>query len=412
MRRVSRRLASAFLAGAVLAACQSAPPAEKQPTVFFPLPPAAPRVQFLAWASGSAEVVAELSALERFTLGGSEEPEQNINKPYGLAVRDGVVYVCDTKNFNIARLDFKSGRYSVLGDRGPGRLRKPINIVVDPLGYKFVADPLRAQVVVFGPDDSFAAAFDLPPPCHPVDVAYHENELFVLDNDDTCQIVVLDRSTGEVLRTFGAPGQAPGQFHVPNSICVDPAGNLYVSDTLNYRIQKLTRTGEPIWVRGNPGYRLGQFGRPRGIRAGPDGVIYLVEGAMQLVQMFNGEGEVLMRFGGPGNVPGGMVLPATLAIDTTSLPYFEQYVHEDFRVDYLLFVANQYGSHLINVYAFGSFPEGYKLDETEIAKLPAVDPGMGIGPVSAPEGEPPDLEGADAPGEEKAADGRPEDDQG
>jgi len=40
------------------------------------------------------------------------------------------------------------------------------------------------------------------------------------------------------------------------------------------------------------------------------------------------------------------------------------------RVDYLLFVTSQYGPHKISVYAKGSFPEGYKLSESDVTVLP------------------------------------------
>jgi hypothetical protein len=242
---------------------------------------------------------------------------------------------------------------------------------------------MRKQVVVFDPGDNYATAFDIPAPCHPIDVPIHENELYVLDNDESCQIVVLHRETGEVLRTFGEPGGEPGQFKIPNSLCVDADGFVYVSDTLNWRIHKLTRDGEPVWVTGIPGYRLGQFGRPRGIRTGPSGVIYLVDGATEIVQMFDAEGRRLMRFGGPGNVPGALVLPSTLAIDSTSIPYFEKYAHPDFDVEYLLFVASQYGDYLISVYAFGSFPEGYQFSESQIASLPGIPMEEGIDAVES-----------------------------
>jgi streptogramin lyase len=391
-------LAASFGAGALVAGCEAPPTAGKGPLLFFPAPPAEPRVQFLTWASGSAEVEETKSSFEEFILGEEREPFQRIRKPYGVAARDGVVYVCDTKGLCLCRLDFKDKTYSVLGVHGPGQLRKPINVVIDPVGYKFVADPIRKQIVVFGPDDDYVTAFNIPKPCHPVDVAIWENELYVLDNDDTCQIVVLDRQTGEVLRTFGGPGQGPGQFKIPSSLCFGPDGFLYVSDTLNWRIQKLTRDGEAVWTKGTAGYRLGEFGRPRGVRVGPDGVVYSADAATEIIQMLNSDGEVLMHLGGPGSVPGALVLPSTLAIDATSLPYFKQYVHEDFNAEYLLFVASQFGQHLISVYAFGSFPEGYKLSEAEIATLPKISPEESMGPVEGP-----GMEGGatDRPGEEQ-----------
>ncbi|UCF34005.1 MAG: hypothetical protein JSV78_01605, partial [Phycisphaerales bacterium] len=372
------------LAGVIstLAGCQSAPK-QDAPLLFFPAPPAAPRVQFLTFASGAEEVEPSRGSFEEFILGEEPAVQRLINKPYGIAARDGVVYVCDTKGLCICRLDFKNRRYSTFGHQGPGRLRKPINVAMDPLGYKFVADPERKQVVVFGPEDEYVTAFDVPQPCRPVDVAVHGNEVYVLDNDESCQVVVMDRRSGEVIRTFGGPGGEPGQFKIPNSLCVDDEGFVYVSDTHNWRMQKLTSEGEAIWVKGAPGYTLGRFGRPRGIRVGPDGIIYVVDGATEIVQMFNPEGQTLMRFGGPGNVPGALGLPSTVAIDKTSIPYFQEYIHEDFDVDYLLFVISQYGRHLVSVYAFGAFPEGYKLEETMVASLPEIPDDLGIGPAGS-----------------------------
>jgi len=384
----------------VLAGCQTAPH-KKEPFIFFPAPPAEPRVQFLTWASGADQVEPQSDAFETFILGEERGALRQIKKPYGIAVRDAVAYVCDTKGLSVCRLDFKNGTYGVLGVEGRGRLRKPINIVIDPLGYKFVVDAVRKQVVVFDPNDQYTTAFSIPEPCRPVDLAVYENEIYVLDNEEQHpRIVVLDRTSGEVLRTFGGPGGEPGQFKIPNSICVDDEGFLYVSDTHNWRIQKLTRQGETIWVKGTPGYRLGQFGRPRGIRVDPDGIIFLVDGATEIVQMFDAEGQTLMRFGGPGNRPGSLGLPSSLAIDRTSIPYFKKYVHKDFQVTELLFVVSQYGQRLINVFAFGSFPEGYKLDEAEIATIPVLPVEKGIGPVEGEDtAEEPDLDKSHNPHE-------------
>jgi len=361
--------------------CRTAPK-EKEAYVFFPAPPAEPRIQFLTWASGADQVEPQSDAFEDFILGQERGVGRYINKPYGIAVRDGVAYVCDTKGLCVCRLDFKNQTYGVMGVEGPGRLRKPINIVIDPLGYKFVVDAVRKQVVVFDPLDKYTAAFDVPEPCRPVDLAIWENEIFVLDNEEqNPRIVVLDRTSGKVLRTFGKAGGEPGEFKIPNSLCVDKQGFLYVSDTHNWRIQKLTRDGEPVWTKGTPGYRLGQFGRPRGIRVDDDGLIYLVDGATEIVQMFDREGQTLMRFGGPGNRPGSLGLPSSLAIDRSSIPYFKKYVHKDFEVTQLLFVVSQYGQRLINVFAFGSFPEGYQLSESDIATIPTLPVEEGIGPV-------------------------------
>ena len=399
-RRVSLNVALlATLAAVWVTGCQTAGP-KAGPLLLFPPPPDEPKVMFLTWASGARQVDTSGPSLDQFLLGDEAIDRRRLNKPYGIAALNGSVYVVDTKGQCVAHLNFREGRFTLLGAHGPGQLRKPLNIAVDPAGFKFVVDVILKKVVVYGPDDAYVTAYDVPEPCRPVDISVFEDELYVLDNDDTPQVVVLDRKTGEVRRSFGSEGRDEGQFHYPGSLAVSPDGHVYVSDTLNWRFQKFTRDGEPVWAKGNPGYRLGQFGRPRGIRVGPDNIVYLVDGATELVQMFNPDGELLMHFGGPGNTPGAMLLPSSLAIDRTSIPYFKKYAHKAFNIDYLLFVVNQYGPHLVNVYAYGGFPDGYKFGMTQVGEIPDAGLDEGIGAV---EGEVPPLE----PAEEEKPSGHP-----
>jgi len=41
--------------------------------------------------------------------------------------------------------------------------------------------------------------------------------------------------------TFGGPGSSNAQFIKPYGICADDAGNIFVADTANCRIQKFSR---------------------------------------------------------------------------------------------------------------------------------------------------------------------------
>ncbi len=396
MWKTIRRSTLAAVAALLAAGCATEPKSE-QVMVVFPPPPARPRMQYLTFANGADEVEPEKGSFETFILGEDPTAVRTLNKPYGIAARDGVVYVCDTKGLSIARLDYKNQKFSIFGVQGPGRVRKPINIAIDSLGYKFVVDSVRKQVLVYDPGDQYVTAFAIPKPCHPVDVAVYGDELFVLDNDATCQIVVLDRRTGDVLRTIGEPGGEPGQFKIPNSLAISDDGFIYVSDTHNWRIQKLTLDGKSVWAKGKPGYTIGQFGRPRGIRTGPDGTVYVVDGATEIVQMFDPDGNTLMRFGGPGNSPGSLGLPASVAIDATSIPYFKQFIHPKFNAEYLVFVVSQYGTRLVSVYAFGAFPDGFALSELNIAPLPAASMDKGIGPAESEPSDQPESEAPDDP---------------
>ncbi len=48
--------------------------------------------------------------------------------------------------------------------------------------------------------------------------------------------------SGAIVQSWGGQGTAPGQFHAPHMLAADTAGNLYVAEILNKRLQKNART--------------------------------------------------------------------------------------------------------------------------------------------------------------------------
>jgi sugar lactone lactonase YvrE len=66
------------------------------------------------------------------------------------------------------------------------------------------------------------------------------NDGSILVVDSAASRVKRFDANGDFVAAFGseADGGGPGQFFFPSGIAIDPAGNLYVSDTENYRIQK------------------------------------------------------------------------------------------------------------------------------------------------------------------------------
>ena len=60
-----------------------------------------------------------------------------------------------------------------------------------------------------------------------------------------------------------------------------------------------------------------------------------------------------MFFGEGSDKPGGLLLPAKVAIDYDNLQYFRQYVQPGFQAEYLLVVTSQFGSRRVNVLAYG-----------------------------------------------------------
>lgn len=53
--------------------------------------------------------------------------------------------------------------------------------------------------------------------------------------------VVKVNMSGDVVGVLSAPGKAPGQFDAPHGIAVDSAGNIYVAEVANQRVQKFEK---------------------------------------------------------------------------------------------------------------------------------------------------------------------------
>jgi len=64
------------------------------------------------------------------------------------------------------------------------------------------------------------------------------------------------------LTSWGERGENEVQFKEPNGISVSPEGNIYIADTGNQRIQKISRYGEFIKTVGGFGWGIEEFDKP------------------------------------------------------------------------------------------------------------------------------------------------------
>jgi len=87
-------------------------------------------------------------------------------------------------------------------------------------------------------------------------------------------------------RVLAGDRTAPGQFNFPDGIAVDAQGNLYVADTGNDRIQKLSATGVPVAEWGGRGGEPGQFRRPEGLVVDDTGGMVVVDADNDRLQRY------------------------------------------------------------------------------------------------------------------------------
>ena len=127
--------------------------------------------------------------------------------------------------------------------------------------------------------------------------------------------------------TAGIPGATDGagtnaQFNLPHSIALDRNGNLFVADTFNQAIRKVTPDGVVTTIAGtlgNKGYINGvgtaeapQFNSPNGVAAATNGDVYVADTVNDIIRLITPGGVVTIMAGQPG-VKGSSNGPASTA---------------------------------------------------------------------------------------------------
>lgn len=326
----------------------------RKSVVIFPPPPAQARIVYLGAINAGTFLGEASSRMAGFLFRGDSVRTTRIVKPFGIAVHDESLFVCDTQMDIVHVFDFKKNRVDALGKHGRGRLLEPVAVAIGPQGRRYVADAQRGEVVVFSTENEAVAVFGGVDEGEfkPVAVAVHGRRLYIADAA-THRIEVRDALSGKRLAVFGGRGQSPGQLLHPTGLAVDAAGRVYVSDQLNCRIQVFEANGKFIRAFGQAGDRAGHFARPKHLAVGSDGILFVVDAGFQRVQMFDEQDRVLMLFGGPGTDPGSMTLPAGICVDKTLLAHFADRIPMGFKVEYLVLVSDQFGPRKVSVYAFG-----------------------------------------------------------
>jgi DNA-binding beta-propeller fold protein YncE len=186
----------------------------------------------------------------------------------------------------------------------------------------------------------------------PTDVAIAGNRLYVVDIKNH-QVQVLDKSSGQVLFTIGKAGSEPGELFQPTNVAIGPDGDVYVTETGNFRVQRFTRDGAHVRFYGQQGNLPGDFARPKGLAVDRQGRIYVGDAAIQNVQIFENDGRLLMDFGRPIEGLEGLNLPAAVRLDYDNLDRFRDYASPGFNIEYLVLVVSQFGPNKVDVYGFG-----------------------------------------------------------
>lgn len=361
-------IASALVA-CLLTGCASSTkpaPTSSRQYAFWPQPPVDPRVQYIRSFVYSTDVSQEQQkGLDKLVFGAEEDSAVEINKPYGIEMRDGKIYVCDIRNIGLTILDLSRRQTRLVGTSGLNRLQNPVDVATMPDGFIYVADKLRG-VVVFDPSERYATTFGHDK-FQPVGVAATNDRLYVC-NMASQNVEVLDRHTGALIATIGTVGDQDGQFRLPLGIAIDPEGNIHVVDVMRCRLQKFSPDGKLLKAVGEMTDTSGNFVRPKHVAIDSEGQVYVVDAAFQNVQVFDKDYRLLSSFGAAGDFPGAMSLPAGICISEDATGYFAADIHPLFTPQRLVLVTNQFGPDKVAVYAVGHVSDGHTAQELAAAR--------------------------------------------
>jgi uncharacterized protein (TIGR03663 family) len=128
---------------------------------------------------------------------------------------------------------------------------------------------------------------------------------------------------GKFILEWGSPGTGQGQFNEPWGLAVAPNGTVYVADTWNHRIQMFSSIGQyqgefgafANVQQGDPQAERGKFWGPRDVAIDAAGNVYVTDTGNKRVQKFTPTGEFVQAWGGGGIIPGSFEEPVGIDID-------------------------------------------------------------------------------------------------
>jgi len=277
--------------------------------------------------------------------------------PWGVGVDGyGNVFIGDSNNYTIRRMTPSSEVVTMAGtagiagnDDGNGpaaSFNYPVGVALDSLGNVYVADFINSLIRQVTPagdvttvagdgteggEDGIGTEASFYSPSGIAIDAY--DTLYIADygNHTIRKITTPDFVVTTLAGLNGYPGSADGagsnaRFQNPSGIAVDNAGNVYVADTNNQTIRKITPAGMVSTLAGlvnHPGPDNGtgsaaRFNTPVGLAVDNNGYLFVADSANYTIRLINiASAQVGTLVGSAGN-PGSSDGPGSAA--TFALP--------------------------------------------------------------------------------------------
>ena len=239
-------------------------------------------------------------------------------EPFGVAVDSaGNVYIAEPYDGRVRRIDAKGNMSTIVGNgtlgySGDGgapasaMLNRPTGVAVDSSGDLYISDSLNNRVRKSG-------------------------------NQGTGTISTVAGNGGYAYSGDGGAAAA-AQLNAPHAVAVDAAGNFYIADTANNVVRKVAANGTITTLAGNTSAGFGgdggaaasaQLNAPQGLAVDSAGNVYIADTANSRVRKVSGgnistvAGNGTVGYGGDGSSATAALLnsPVGLALDSAGNLY-------------------------------------------------------------------------------------------
>ncbi len=297
----------------------------------WPEPPEQPRIKFVDILIGEANFGRKTSWRDSFRgmVTGTKAALTSVYQPRDIEVSDdgNRIYASDFAQGLVFIFDFEAKKVNTIN------VERPFGLALDDKENLYIAEQQPKRIRVLDRQQNLVRMITDPKLARPTDIAIDRTRhlLYVADpakKDAPEHTVKVFDLEGHFVRAIGnGKGDCEGCLYFPTFLALDRDGNLYVTSTLNARVDEFTPEGKYVKTIGGRGTAFGMFDKPKGVALDSFNNVYVVDSGWSNIQIFNQKGEVLLFFGGRGGYPGLLKNPTGITIDKNNKIYVADFLN-------------------------------------------------------------------------------------